>query len=323
MKTSKWVFICSIVLALLCASCSSPTPSATSSTPTSAPKLDDSLLHGISIATQSSNFQAPQDSTPDADGTTIYFTADGPHGAGVFKVPASGGAATEVFVGSPFVSPRGIIMSPDGKTLFITDPKADQIFTLAITGNSPLPLQGSKGTTPQNLSLVGQNQQQVLYFTGKDPASGQAAVLKLSAQGADTATVVVEGSPLVTPDGVVVTQTGIIYVADRSTTDTGQVFKIDSGTLTPLLKQVRLGNPAGIALSPDESILLVSALQDNSYDQVLLVDLATGQTGSVTKVVGQNLSDAGGLHASPVKKNIFSWNGVRRGGNGAVYLVEL
>lgn len=327
LKTTKWFLICSIAFTLFLASCGANTPSTVSGTPTSTSSLNDDVVKKIDVATQSGDFQNPLDATPDVDGTTIYFTAHNSHGAGVFKVPASGGVATEVFVGNPFVSARGISISSDGKTLYVADPKADQIFTLAVTGGSPSQLQGSKGTAPQNLNVVSQSGQDVLYFTGIEPTSRQVAVLKLSTKGADAATVIVKGSPLVAPDGVVVTQAGIVYVSDRSTSGTGKIFKIDGNNVTVLLDQVRLGNPAGIAFSPDESTLLVSALQANSHDEVLLVDLSTGKTGSVTKVVGQNVSDSGGLHASRGNKGIYAWAGVTGGvagsGAGTVFQVKL
>ena len=105
----------------------------------------------------------------------------------------------------------------------------------------------------------------------------------------------VKGSPLVAPDGVVVTPTGIVYVSDRSASggSIGKVFKIDGSTISVLIDQVRTGNPAGLALtqviSTGELILMVSALQlDGSSDQVLLVDLSSGQTGSVTKVISED-----------------------------------
>jgi 6-phosphogluconolactonase (cycloisomerase 2 family) len=172
---------------------------------------------------------------------------------------------------------------------------------------------------------VSQSGQQVIYFTGKDPGSGQPAVLTLPTGGASTPTIVVKGTPLVVPDGVTVTRSGILYVTDRQATGGGEgkVFKIDRGTVSTLIEQVKLGNPAGIALSANESLLLVSAYQKNSsYDQVLVIELATQRTGSVTRVVGQNTS-AGGLHASPGKEGVFSWADYTAGIRGTVFAVRL
>lgn len=312
------------VLVLLLAACGSvSTPANTSSTPTAV--LGDGSIKNITLVTQSGDFNNPLDSTPDVNGTTIYFTATGPHGKGVFQVPASGGAATEVFTGSPFVAPRCLVVSLDGQLIYVADPGAGNggaIFALPLHGGSPSIVRGSQQTAPQNIDVVSQNGQETIYFSGKDPSSGMPAILKLPVKGADAASVVVKGSPLVAPDGIVVTQSGTLYVSDRSAagTDSGQIFKIEGSSIQAIVARIHTGNPAGIALSPDESLLLVSAYQSNSTnDQVLLVDLATLQTGSVTKIVGQN-QNAAGLHASHANKSILSWADVSR--SGKVYRVE-
>jgi DNA-binding beta-propeller fold protein YncE len=138
--------------------------------------------------------------------------------------------------------------------------------------------------------------------------------------------VVSEGDALSAPDGVVITPSGTIYVADQAA---GKIFKITNNTISVLLNQVRTGNPAGIALSPDADTLLISAHQvTNAYDQVLLLDLNTLQTGSVTSVVGKN-AGAAGLHASPLHKDILSWDDSSAGPNGPsatggkVYVLKL
>lgn len=312
-----------VVLLLLLAACGSvSSPANPSNTPTLV--LGDGSIKSITLVTQAGDFHDPLDSTPDVNGTTIYFTATGPHGKGVFRVPASGGTATEVFTGSPFVAPRCLVLSLDGQQIYVTDPGADNggaIFALPLHGGSPTVVRGSNQTAAQNVDVVSQDGQETIYFTGKDPSSGMPAVLKLPAKGADTASVVIKGSPLVAPDGIVVTHSGALYVSDRSAAGAnfGQIFKIEGSSIKTIVGKIHTGDPAGIALLPDESVLLVSAHQSNSpNDQVLLVDLATLQTGSVTKVVEQN-QHAAGLHASH-NKSVLSWADVSR--SGRVYRVD-
>src|SRR6202011_1334326 len=108
--------------------------------------LGNHSVKSITLATQSGDFSAPLDSTPDLDATTIYFTASSSHGPGVFRVPAAGGAVTAVFTGSPFLAPRGIAISPDGQQLYVTDPMAGKMFMLPTSGGSPSLVQGSGGT---------------------------------------------------------------------------------------------------------------------------------------------------------------------------------
>ncbi len=298
---------------------------------TSKVSLGDDLVQTANVANQSGNFNTPLDSTPDLDGTNIYFTASSPKGPGVFKVAAAGGAATEVVTGAPFVAPRGIAISPDGKQIYIADPKASaaggkigQIFVLPIGGGSPTPLAGSAGTAPQNLDIVSQAGQMVIYFSGKEPTGEQAALFKLPAAGAEAPEVVVKGAPLVEPDGVAVTRSGVIYLSDRTAAggELGKIFKVSGSSVTPIVEKIKTGSPAGIALTKDDAILLISALQmDKPSDQVFLVNLSTLETGSVTKVVSANRS-AGGLHIIPSRdKNLFSWADLTAGSSGSVYRI--
>lgn len=312
-----------LVLSLLVAACGdSPATSTLAPAATNGAQslvLDDNLIQAVRKLTNGGDFSKPLDSVADPEGGAVYFTASGPKGQGVFKVAATGGVAGEVFSGAPFVAPRTIVMSSDGKQLFVADPQSG-IFTLAPGGGTPSPLAGSQNTAPQNLDIVMESGQNFLYFSGKDPASGQPAILKLPVSGATAPTVITKGAPLVTPDGIAVAQGGVIYVADRTAagSELGKIFKFEGGTLKPIVEKVKTGFPAGIALTPDQSLLLVSALQaDKPNDQVLLVNLANLQTGSVTKVVGENKA-AAGLHLSTsTKQPVFSW----ADSAGTIYLV--
>src|SRR5262249_11145467 len=142
-----------LVLAVLLTACresptATPAPVATTAAATTAPKkaaLGDDSVGEIKNVTLSGDFTNPLDSTPDLTGANTYFTATGPKGTGVFKVPSAGGAATEVFTGAPFVGARGLAFSPDGQQLFVTDPaatgqggKAGQIFVLPLNGGAPV-----------------------------------------------------------------------------------------------------------------------------------------------------------------------------------------
>lgn len=294
------------------------------------PALGNDIVEHVDVAADSGVFHTPLDSAPDPEGTTVYFTASGASGPGVFSVPAGGGQATQILAGSPFVAPGGIAVSSDGKQIFVADPQASDggntglIFSIPVGGSAATPLSGSAGAAPRGMDVVREGDQDMVYFTGKDPASGQAAVLKLPAAGG-ALTVVAKGAPLVDPDGVTVTRAGVVYVTDHSAGQggSGSVFKISGGTVAPIVAQVRTGSPAGVAMTLDESVLLVSALQpDRDSDQVLLVDLTSLQTGSLTKVIEQN-QKAGGVHRAH-NKNVFSWADLTAGtgGGGRVFVIR-
>ncbi|HET8842860.1 MAG TPA: hypothetical protein VFN35_15455 [Ktedonobacteraceae bacterium] len=305
----------------LLASCGTPAQSsnppqsgATSSPDAAQRPLNDTYLTSINQVADASKgaFHTPLDSTPDANGTIVYFTATGPQGPGIFRVPVAGGTVTQVYAGTPFVAPRGIAASPDGTSLVIADSQAGhggELFIMPATGGTPAPIKGSQGSAPQNLNIYTENGQQLIYFTGKDAHSSQPAILTLPQQGAQAPGIIYKGAPLVMPDGIVLAPSNTIYVSDQGAASSGdgKIFKIANKNITALLSGIHVGNPAGIALSPDDAILLISAHQaTSSSDQVLLLDLNSLQTGSVTKVVGQN-ANAGGLHASPLHKDVFAW----------------
>lgn len=288
----------------------------------------------VEAATKPGGFHTPLDSTPDPFGNFIYFVAIGTHGPGVFRVPAAANSpAVEVAAGHPFVAPTGIAISSDGLSLYVADPQAwsedghsGQIFVVPANGGTPVPLPGAAGTKPRNLDVVNENGREVIYYSGREPRQHQAAIFRLPATSNSAARILAQGAPFVEPDGIAVTRTGVVYVADRASTGPlrGNVFKIKGRSITPITSAIKLGNPAGIALTLDESTLLVSSLQRNGHDQVLLVNLRTLRTQSFTDVVGENENDAGGLHRARYT-NDFSWASLTSGttGQGTVYVVTL
>ncbi len=290
----------------------------------------DAVDFSVVAATQPGSFHTPLDSTPDPLGNFIYFVAIGKRGPGVFRVAAAANSpVVEIAAGHPFVAPTGIACSSDGLTLYITDAQAwsedglsGQIFALPARGGTPMPLPGAAGTKPRNLAVVNENGRAVIYYSGREPQRRRPAIFRLRAHTDNAARIVAQGAPLVEPDGIAVTRNGVIYVADRASAGNGRgnVFRLNGRTIRSITSPVRLGNPAGIALSLDESTLLVSSHQRNGYDQVLIIELRTLRTQIFTDVVGEN-EDAGGLHRAH-DRDIYSWIDSTGGGQGTVYLIR-
>jgi DNA-binding beta-propeller fold protein YncE len=269
----------------------------------------------VTVASKSGDFAMPVDATPDADGTTFYFTAISPSGPAVFRVPALGGTAIPIAAGAPFVSPAGISISSDGRDLYIADPLAwagggrlGQIFVIPVGGGTPRVLSGAEGRGPHAIEVALDGGRDAVYFTGYNPSNRTPGIYKIPPSGG-TAVAVVEGAPLVEPDSVAVGRSGTVYYTDRGA---NAVCKIMGGIVSRVVDFIRPGNPAGIAVSLDESRLLVSTLQPyRNRAQVLVVDLSTLEVSAATDVVGKN-PGAGGLHRAR-DIAIYAWCGAPMG----------
>jgi hypothetical protein len=273
------------------------------------------------------------DTTPDPDGTTLYFTAlapgsDGELAAGVFKAPADGSAQTPVAVavGDPFSSPFGISISGDGKHLFVADSGADAggekgaIFVVPADGGTPTALAGTEDAIPRSLEVVEEAGKDVIYFTGTDKSDGQAGVFKIAASGG-ALTVVAKGGLFRDPSGIAIAKDGTVYVADTISSDseTADILVITpGGAPTQLLSGIRVGYPCGIALTKADTALLVSALDPSTLtDIVIIVDLSSKTPSTIAPDAINKFSEAAGLHRAR-NTDVFGWADSSGGKNGGI-----
>lgn len=320
------------------------------------PVLNEAVKAIEPQASGGTTFQAPVDAALDPDAKNIYFIANSAQGMGVFKTAVNSSTVVSLSVGAPFTTPLGLDVSTDGQTIFVADPGATvqsrlrrpqltkgMIFHLPATGGAPVAVPGTEGTAPRGLTLVHENGADMIYFTGVDPSDGQPAVMKMPATGG-AFTLLDKGTPLVQPTGIVVSNAGLVYITDQASAPNGlgNVFQIkqqhadstsshDSNhpaiTLSShreLLATVRGGNPAGVTLTQDQSLLLISSLDTNQgTSQVLVINTATRQQGIVNTVIGANTA-SGGLHRA-YNGSMMVWCGVTAGsgGTGIVFRVEL
>ena len=283
------------------------------------------------FASTSADYVQPSDATPSPDGATFYFLAIGANGPTLFQVASTGGPVSAIASGAPFVSPGGLAVSTDGRQIYVADRYAfapggltGRVFVVPSTGGTPRPVPGTEGFSPRGIEVVaGGDGQDVVYFSGSNPHANQVGIYSFSAGGAPAA--VFEGYPLIEPDGLTISRSGDVYVADRGDTPfTGGVFKISSGVVTRVVNSMRPGTPAGLALSFNESRLLVSTLQPyRTRAQVLTVDLRTNESSAMTDVVGEN-AGAGGIHRAK-DKEVYAWAGVADNGkkppHGPIYKI--
>ncbi len=283
-------------------------------------------------ATMSGSFTSPMDATPDPTGAIIYFTAVDANGNGaVFSVLASGGAATELFGGSPFAAPFGISISDDGSELYIADPGADMstvngrgaVFALPSAGGTPASVPGTEGTLPRGVDVS----KGILYFTSTTDVTNHLAGVSSIPAGGGSPTVLASGAPFDDPSGVVVTQSGDVYVLDTSAamSHLASIIKVSGGVATTFASDINVGYPSGITITMDQSQLIVSAIDPTSRTDV--VDFINIATNTITTFNDQisTFHESAGLHRAR-NANVLGWadsTASTMNTNGLVFAITL
>ncbi len=252
----------------------------------------------VTSAARASGLRAPSDAVPSPDGTTLYFTSIDTDGKGaVYKVPCAGGTPSKLETG--FSSPVALAVSTDGATLYVadigydngTDATADGvIYTVASAGGAKAALDSTKGYRPRALDVASDAGADAVYFSGNDKTSGAAGVFKW--KGGMTTAVVMTG--LSEPSGLAVATGGDIYVADVGKT-WSSIKKISGGAAADWVGGLKLGYPAGVAVSADGSKVWASATDPATGHMVLLEMASSGQSMGVFDS-GKDDADPAGLH---------------------------
>ena len=276
-------------------------------------------------------FRLPLDAVSDSTGMRFYFTALDATGApAVFSVAAAGGTPQAIASGPPLVSPFALAISSDDGTLVVGDVafadatnERGAVFSLPSAGGTPSALAGAAGLLPRALHVASENGADQIYFTGTNPADDSGAVYKMPLAGGAAQTIATGLGDL---GGIVVSRTGRVYVVDtRDGTDNmGAVLDVTGGAQTVLAGGLRVGYPAGLTITTDETKLIVSGLDAaTGTSLVYVIDVkAQKLAGTFNQGIGAN-SDSGGLHRAQ-KADVFAWSGpTAQGGAGAVYRVTL
>jgi len=281
----------------------------------------------------SQGLMSPFDATPSPKGDKVYFTAMTEDVGALFAAEV-GGTAREIAGG--FAAPIGVVISTDGETVFVADigvdnPEAEDedgmIYSVPAAGGDKSELGSTKGYEPRSMDLREVDGDDVLFFTGNDPSDGQPGIFSVSTRGGSVS-VVVKGAPLMDPSGLAVTAEGDIYVADTTGSTNGKsgVFKYTSGAgVLEFVPGLRVGYPAGVALTHDEAFLLVSGHEANSAQAAVhKVKLSDKTVQTITSGIEGN-TEAGGVHRAH-EADTYAWansddpdeNGM---GGGTVYLL--
>lgn len=293
-----------LCIPLLVAACTPVQPIVRDGAGQAVPIRND-VIGDIHAVAESGIFDTPIDAAPDPDGNTFYFTATSAQGPGVFQVSADGGDPAPVYTGAPFANIFGIAVSGDGQTIFVADGGANVVWALGVDGGAPQAVPGTEGVAASGVEIQPGPDGDMLYVTGSD--AGTPGVWKVPAAGGERMAVLT-GGPLVTPMGVAVAGDGTVYVVDHDgfAPDRAAVLRIKDAAATRIAENFRAGQQAGAALTTDDSLLTVSALDvDGGTAQVLLMQLDTLEKLAVTKVIYANRG-SGGVHRAH-NTNVFAW----------------
>lgn len=246
------------------------------------------------------------DAAPSPDGSLVYYT--GPGGSSIEAVDATGASVGSS--GAMFTRARGLVVDPTGLALYVADPDAGAgVETMpAEMDEAPTTVPGTEGYAPNAVAVVGST----LYYTGflLDADGGSAGAWSVPVGGGEVSLIIAD-LPTEDPSGIAVAPNGNVFVAGL-TVNGGTIWEVSTGAQVILLEHIALGDPAGIAMSPDYSSLLISSLDDTGHAQVLIYNLADGTTSTWNGTIGDNTA-AGGLHQSADDPNQYAWCGVTAG----------
>lgn len=285
--------------------------------------------------------QNPVDAVPSPDGTAVYFiafsTQPGPDAIGTVRVPAifkavPGAAPQKLHEGEPLNSPFNITISDDGQRLFIADSSADEntsddgadrsdgrVFSMGVGGGRPSVLAGTENIAPAGVEAMGDS----LFITGRK--DGQPGVFKTGI-GGGAVTVVKMGAPFTDPGGIAVAKDGTMYVVDTGSPMANQslasVIRVrGDGSAEVIADGFQVGHPAGIALTKDESAVLVSALDGaEGTDRVYRLNLGDRSLSELKGPIGEFYESAG-LHRAR-GADVFAWADSHANGTGTVYVLK-
>jgi DNA-binding beta-propeller fold protein YncE len=139
---------------------------------------------------------------------------------------------------------------------------------------------------------------------------------------------VVSGNPFVQPSGIAVLKSGQILVADASLGDNASlnlfsrsgIVSVQNGKATVFASGFTTGYPAGIALTSDETKLIVSAEAADHTDAVYVLSVAnpTAAPQIIQDQIGQYSDSAAGLKRAH-DIDSFAWSSLTAGGGGSVF----
>lgn len=286
------------------------------------------------VTVAAADVDTPSDAGPSADGSTFYFLdADG-----LASVPADGSAEPTRM--DTFSGGVGLAIAPDDAHVYVSaaasaDSESLSLYVVHLDGSATDEMPEAVGLSPGGLAAIATTQisshRDALYFTGRTAsfaASGAGAVYLFPVDGLPT--LLATGFDGGLPAALTAAADHTLYVSVVDADGGGSVWRIPAdvvdldGAADPTTAATRVvdgwrpGEVPGIALTFDESTLLVSSLSDAGTSQVVLVDLASGGTSIFDDVIREN-THSGGVHRAR-DTNVFAWADIQKPGH--VYRVD-
>lgn len=237
---------------------------------------------------------SPVDATPSADGREVYVVTDAAPQAQLLVLREG-----EVVTLAEFEHPRAVVTDAAG-IVYVADTGVDAVFAVDPEGNATI-VPGSEGLGARALQLG-----DALYVAGSDASGG--ALFELPREGGTATLITAEFPGFI--DGVAQTVDGSLYVTGERSAGSGAaegaLFEI-VGNL-PILRAegLHLGSPAGIALTPDDTAVMISALSPTGTSEVVIISREDGARSIFDAVIGDNRA-SGGLHRAADEPTIYAW----------------
>jgi len=252
----------------------------------------------------------------------FYFAA---YMTDVDKTPAlwetpsdEGSTAQPLVMGDPLEMPIGLVLSCDGKTLYVADmgAEAGSIQSTPIDGGALTAFPDTGIVRPGGLAMGPDCK--TLYVTGKT-GDGKPALFSVSIDGG-AATTVYAGDPLVSPTGLHVDNHGVAWVMDHRAwggDGEGVLFAIqsDGSSATEVVSDLRMGTPGGVSLTAGGGTAVMPTVDHDGHGQLTAVNIASGER---TEISAAMIKDPAGLRTAR-KAGVFA---VVDSEGGAIYRAE-
>lgn len=267
-------------------------------------------------------FSSPTDAVASPDGKTFYFAAhdDESGQPAIYRTASEPGSSPEVIaLGAPLDMPIGLVMSCDGKALYIADMGSDAGAVLTMpteTGSAVTDLGATGIDRPGGLAMA--KDCKTLYATGRTD-TGEPALFSIPTSGA-AANLVYKGEPLVAPSGLHIDNDGVSWVMDnRAHGENGQgvLFAIpsDGSAANEVASNLRMGTPGGVSLTAGGGTAVMPTRDEAGNAQLTSVNIKTGE---MVQLPATSMMDPAGLRTAR-KAGVFA---VVDSEGGAIYRAE-